>query len=297
MIWKLLAAVIADATHVPLIVLDEGRVVRLLNPSMEQLLGRRRNELVGAAWPECCAPSERMSEVVRTFSHAVAGPERRCECPVVTADGRLLSLTLDLNVIGEPGSRWIAASVQHVQRVSAAPAAAADFDYAVELRAASFGRLLRVAKLGESVASELHPGATCYHFLRQREVPCDDCPALASGPARPWPRMAVRPLAERTGFEVVTAQVASGDVVTMSVRYVSDEALSLLLQSKLTVLARKAGLSERERLVMRYLAMGRSLQDIALITSISVRTVKFHQQNILEKLGVDSRVDLMRLLF
>jgi DNA-binding CsgD family transcriptional regulator len=61
-------------------------------------------------------------------------------------------------------------------------------------------------------------------------------------------------------------------------------------------LADAAQLSERERSVLTYLLMGRSLGDIALILGISPRTVKFHQANVLEKLGADSRADLVRLI-
>jgi DNA-binding CsgD family transcriptional regulator len=41
--------------------------------------------------------------------------------------------------------------------------------------------------------------------------------------------------------------------------------------------------------------MGRSLDDIATILELSRHTVKFHQRNILRKLGADSRVDILRL--
>jgi len=42
--------------------------------------------------------------------------------------------------------------------------------------------------------------------------------------------------------------------------------------------------------------MGRQLADIATALGISLRTVKYHQANILRKLRADSRVDLMRLI-
>jgi DNA-binding CsgD family transcriptional regulator len=42
--------------------------------------------------------------------------------------------------------------------------------------------------------------------------------------------------------------------------------------------------------------LGRSLDEIARILGIAPRTVKFHQANVLQKLGADSRLDLMRLL-
>jgi DNA-binding CsgD family transcriptional regulator len=42
--------------------------------------------------------------------------------------------------------------------------------------------------------------------------------------------------------------------------------------------------------------LGQRSDEIATKLSISARTAKFHQANILKKLGVDSRIDLIRLL-
>ena len=39
----------------------------------------------------------------------------------------------------------------------------------------------------------------------------------------------------------------------------------------------------------------RTLEDIAVSLQLSRRTVKFHLSNLLQKLGVDSRVDLIRI--
>ena len=63
----------------------------------------------------------------------------------------------------------------------------------------------------------------------------------------------------------------------------------------LDVIADRARLSDRERSVLDYLRMGRSLDEIASILGLSRRTVKFHQANILQKLGVDSRFHLISL--
>jgi DNA-binding NarL/FixJ family response regulator len=54
---------------------------------------------------------------------------------------------------------------------------------------------------------------------------------------------------------------------------------------------------ERERDVMTYLVMGRAIEDIATILEITPRTVKYHQANVLKKVGADSRLDLIRLVF
>ncbi len=56
-----------------------------------------------------------------------------------------------------------------------------------------------------------------------------------------------------------------------------------------------AGLTAREREVLELLLLGRTHEDIAVALGISERTSKFHQANLLEKLGAESRLDLLRL--
>jgi len=48
--------------------------------------------------------------------------------------------------------------------------------------------------------------------------------------------------------------------------------------------------------VLDLLLLGRTMGDIAMVLQISVRTVKYHQRNIQQKLGADSRFDLARIL-
>ncbi len=79
-------------------------------------------------------------------------------------------------------------------------------------------------------------------------------------------------------------------------RRMSAELVRTIHDSKVSLLAEKAHLSERERDVLRYLLLGRTCADIATILEISPRTVKFHQANLLDKLGADSRADLLRLI-
>jgi CheY-like chemotaxis protein/DNA-binding CsgD family transcriptional regulator len=56
-----------------------------------------------------------------------------------------------------------------------------------------------------------------------------------------------------------------------------------------------AGLTAREREVLELLLLGRSHPEIAIVLEISERTSKFHQANVLRKLGAESRMDLLRL--
>lgn len=55
-----------------------------------------------------------------------------------------------------------------------------------------------------------------------------------------------------------------------------------------------SGLSPREREVLQLTAEGRSAKEIALKLGLSVRTVAFHRQSLMNKLGVDSVAGLTR---
>jgi two-component system, NarL family, response regulator NreC len=53
-------------------------------------------------------------------------------------------------------------------------------------------------------------------------------------------------------------------------------------------------LSEREREVLRLLALGHTNQEIAALLYISVRTAETHRAHIMQKLGLSSRAELVR---
>jgi PAS domain S-box-containing protein len=76
----------------------------------------------------------------------------------------------------------------------------------------------------------------------------------------------------------------------------SAPAFGRMVRDQLAALAERHGLSDREREVLIHLALGLSVEDIGRALGIAPRTAKFHQANVLAKLGVGSRLDLLRLL-
>jgi two-component system, NarL family, response regulator NreC len=58
--------------------------------------------------------------------------------------------------------------------------------------------------------------------------------------------------------------------------------------------ARADPLSEREREVLRLLALGHTNQEIATILFISVRTAETHRAHIMRKLGLSTRAEIVR---
>jgi DNA-binding response OmpR family regulator len=65
---------------------------------------------------------------------------------------------------------------------------------------------------------------------------------------------------------------------------------------RLETVVTAAKLTARERQVLDLLLLGRTHEDIAVALNISERTSRYHQTNLFEKLGAESRLDLMRIL-
>jgi DNA-binding CsgD family transcriptional regulator len=106
----------------------------------------------------------------------------------------------------------------------------------------------------------------------------------------------------RPAAEPVTADLVLHPVGTVAVGMltVADDAgsgdLRRMLHDRLTVLSDRHDLSAREREVLGHLVRGRTAEEIGAILGITPRTAKFHQANILAKLGIASRVELTRLM-
>jgi DNA-binding NarL/FixJ family response regulator len=99
-------------------------------------------------------------------------------------------------------------------------------------------------------------------------------------------------LKEAADSEVVQAvrEVASGG------RYVNPELGARLAAADAHALAEEEAdpLSEREREVLRLLALGHTNQEIAKQLYISVRTAESHRAHIMQKLRLETRAELVR---
>jgi DNA-binding CsgD family transcriptional regulator len=72
--------------------------------------------------------------------------------------------------------------------------------------------------------------------------------------------------------------------------------LGELIQARVNRLSRAAQLSAREEEVLDLMLLGRTRSDVALALGISERTAKYHVEKVLQKLGAESRVDLLRIV-
>lgn len=137
----------------------------------------------------------------------------------------------------------------------------------------------------------------CHEVLWSRPAPCTNCPFIPSPSPAAWrARSAVIGAGTDASYVLVVGRRIGLDTVRVEQHTVTGDLLGQLLESRLEVAASVASLSPREREVLRLLMLGRSLKEIGTALEISPRTAKYHQANVLTKLGADSRLDILRLL-
>ncbi|ABC80093.1 LuxR C-terminal-related transcriptional regulator [Anaeromyxobacter dehalogenans] len=275
--WGAIALAMLERGREPAAWVDAAGTVRLATASLERLLGAAPRALEGRP-------------VAAVLTGAPALADGRVEREVTTAAGRRLRVALEpgCEPACEPG-----ALLRVLEVLGDLPGlGAGELDYAIETAPGAFGRLAWVRPLG-GAALEPVPAARCHEALHGRSEPCADCPVRGGGT---WPRVHARTLAPAPGYEVVTAAPEGAERVHLTVRRLAEAAVHGLVEARARALARGAGLSEREEAVLNRLLQGEGLADIGRALGITLRTVKFHQANLLRKLGAESRADLARVL-
>ncbi|MBC7173769.1 MAG: helix-turn-helix transcriptional regulator [Polyangiaceae bacterium] len=166
--------------------------------------------------------------------------------------------------------------------------------FEVSTRPEEFGRVLRRA--AEGVWFDVPAGTRCLDLLCGSSECCADCPAMAISEKAPIVSRATAAQGAEGHCYVVTARVSGPERALVTAIRIDDSTRAKLASARVDAAASAAGLSEREKQVLRLLLLGRELADVAAELGISHRTVRFHQTNLLDKLGVESRADLARLL-
>ncbi len=143
---------------------------------------------------------------------------------------------------------------------------------------------------------KVDPSVPCYRALHRRDQPCEECPVSAL--AKPGDAHTMVWVESTLPFQVqlVSVRRVRDDLASVSMVPMDQGVYSALVQARIDALGIKAKLTERERHVLELLLMGRTLDDVAEVEGITPRTAKYHQQNLLRKLGAESRTDVFRLL-
>jgi PAS domain S-box-containing protein len=288
--WRSVAALLADREQRPMALLDGTGHVVLVNRGMEQALGWPGDQIEGLPWIDTAVAPGRQRAARQWLHRALSGTVRRSTLEVVSRDRQPLLLDLDLSLVGRRGDQALLV-VAESARAPEAVQTSGELDYVIEVGPTTFGTVRRIERVGRVL--QAMPGGSCFEVLHGRSAPCTDCPVVVSGGT--WPRTAVRRRGSGDGFELITANLAGTDTARITVRLVDDGALSAIQQARLASIADRARLSERERAVLCHLVLGASIDEIATSLKLSRRTVKFHQANLLQKLGADSRADLIRI--
>ena len=272
-----------------MVVMSEASDVLLLSPAAEQALGIGAGS-IGGNWIERYVEPAAADSARWYLNKAFAGALRKLELPLYTAQGKSVA-HFDAQPVGRDRDGVLLLLLERLVPIPR-EAASTDYDYEVDGVASGLLRLKKFRRAGVELGPREGP---CFEVLHGRATPCADCPLLRSKDARAEDVVVrARPPLD---YVVTTFTRQGDDEAHVAVRSLTMASLTAVLQAKLGELAERARLSKRERSVFGYLMDGRAVEDIANELEISPRTVKFHQANVLQKLGADSRTDLMRLVF
>jgi PAS domain S-box-containing protein len=302
--WAAVACLVAERQVRPLVVLDHEAHIQVVNTAMEKTLGRERCELVGKSWQLLVGESDRSSIDGKWFKQAQRGALNQIDFCLNTATGDQVLLSCAVSSVGQPpehGVLLVAERVVVTER-SKAPGLPLVSTYRVSIEPGRRYELLRVESSGGTVPSN-EGDKRCFANLYGRDAPCERCP-LSEPQAEPrttttrlcW-------LDSQSGDEtkacvvITTLLELDKDAALLNARFLSSDEMGSIHEAKLAHVSQRGGLTSRETEVFRYLFQGRAVEDIAQGLGISARTVKYHQANLLQKLGAESRADLVRLLF
>lgn len=293
--WESLGVQLLERERRPVLLLDlEGRVVRA-NRAFAFLLADGTVVQGVSFTAEWLLPASR-DAFGEALGRVRAGARPTVRVSLVNTIFPV-DLVLELAAIGRDGGQpgVMAVMVDAVPRDSGLPvkpATGVTYEVAVD-----GPRPLRVTR---SYPADAFPRAAeaqrpCWEQVYGRDSECPGCPVrklakgaraatVTAGGAGPF-RAQVR-VAERRdeGTAAITTFAVDGGLY------------GDLVAARVAWLADQAKLSDREKELLDLLLMGRSLDDVAVVSGITARTAKYHQQNLLKKLGADSRLDLFRLL-
>lgn len=298
--WGAIASILAERSAYPIVLLDKSGRIRMFNHAMEAILGWTRFEVEGQLWAQICVPPDRHDEAQRWIADGLRGALHSYEALAKTSSGARVLFRFELALVGRGPAQGLlltATESTPLQSVTG-PLDCQDLDYEVSLAGDQLGVVTRVH--GSSGPIPLHQAqARCYAIIHGRDIPCDPCPLLRIDD-EPWPRIAVKHRPCVSGvkiFEIKTAEKIDDTCARVRLRVLPEQTLDAIHAAKVDELAELAELSPREREVLSYLLLGRNVEDISQLIGIATRTVKYHQANVLQKLGAESRADLLRLLF
>jgi DNA-binding CsgD family transcriptional regulator len=295
--WSELLGVVLDWEQRPVVVIHPDGRAAAANAAMATTLERSQNEFSGLPLEALFAPDSR-SGVRKLVEACIADRVDIFDTICETKNGSAVPVTMRL----VNSSMHTHEAVAHVFTIVAfrpkteAPVLANGIACTVSADAKSFGVITRA--WGPGFANRPSPvGRRCCEAFCEQDVPCRACTLYAEELTTDTRTTVVtRRSAGNTWFDIVSVRAIGHAEIAMSRWRLGKEVLGALTTARIDELAADAKLSPREAEVLGLLFLGRSTNDIAHQMNIVARTAKYHQRNVLRKVGAESRFDLSRLL-
>jgi DNA-binding CsgD family transcriptional regulator len=294
--WESIAIQLSHEPQ-PALAVDAGGRVRVVNAPLEKLVSRRLDELSNKRWLASCVPPSGWASVKRLFDAGLRGEASDGDVPLLTRGGRRVTMHAELSRAVRGRSRALIVVGRDLRDSEPTAAPAGDCWCVIAWGAGGAGAIVRTLRF-------LDPSRDEASFIGG--PPSDLLESLSLGAALPAVERVVSTRATETtsvllpevddAFRVVTARALDETSALVTVRCVEAGLLPELVDAKAARIAGAGALSERERQVLMLLLRGHGVEDIAAMLEIAPRTVKFHQSNVLQKLGADSRIDLLRVV-
>ncbi len=241
-------------------------------------------------------PPSGWASVKRLFDAGLRGEASDGDVPLVTRGGRRVTMHADLSRAVRGRSRALIVVGRDLRDSEPTVPAAGDCWCVVSRGEAGAGVVQELHFLDPSQDAAPFVGNPASALLESLSIGAA-WPAIenvASGRATETAFVLLPEVDD--AFRVVTARAVDEASVLVTVRFVDAGLLPELVDAKAARIAGAGALSERERQVLALLLRGHGVEDIASMLEIAPRTVKFHQSNVLQKLGADSRIDLLRVV-
>ena len=293
--WDTIAIQLSHEAQ-PALAVDAAGRVRVVNAPLEKLVSRRLDELSNKRWLASCVPPSGWASVKRLFDAGLRGEASDGDVPLVTGGGRRVTMHADLSRAVRGRSRALIVVGRGLRDSEPMAPAAGDCWCVVSRGEADAGIVRELRFLDPSQDAAPFVGHPTSQLLERLSVGAA-WPAVENVATKRATETAFVALPEvDDAFRVVTARAVDDTSAVVTVRFVDAGLLPELVDAKAARIAGAGALSERERQVLALLLRGHGVEDIAAMLEIAPRTVKFHQSNVLQKLGADSRIDLLRVV-
>jgi len=291
-----LLALSLDLERRPAAILGRDGRVAAANSALSVALHRSRQDFLGLHNDALFAPECR-AEVRTNLEAGRPGHELVFETTFEAANGLLIPATMRLvtTAADATGRSAHLFTIIAFRGTDSAAVLATGVAYVVSAAATTFGKVLKA--WGPSLRGKPSPigRQCCEAFCGGAE--CRICPVFAKGLGPEGLTTVVsRRAKDKTYFEVVSARAIGNSEIAVTRWSVDSKLMSALVAARVSGICANAKLSARETEILGLLLLGRSVGDVAKELHIVARTAKYHQRNILSKLGAESRFDLCRLL-